>query len=40
MNRTARYDGVAKNQFQAFMQAIAFNLKRLITIQADPIPIE
>ena len=39
MNRTARYDGIAKNQFQAFMQAIAFNLKRLITIEADTIAI-
>lgn len=32
-NKRARYVGVAKNQFSAFMQAICFNLKRLIVIQ-------
>ena len=31
--KKARYQGVAKTQFQAFMQAIAFNLKRLIVLQ-------
>jgi hypothetical protein len=30
----ARYRGVRKNQFQAFMQALAHNLKRLVKIQA------
>lgn len=31
-NKRARYKGVAKNQFAAFMQAICFNLKRLLVI--------
>lgn len=32
-NKRVRYCGVVKNQFAAFMQAIAFNLKRLVVIQ-------
>lgn len=32
--RRVRYRGVAKNQFAAFLQAICFNLKRLIVL--DP----
>jgi IS5 family transposase len=32
-NKRVRYRGVAKNQFAAFMQAIGFNLKRLIRLQ-------
>ena len=35
-NKRARYLGVAKNQFAAFMQAITFNMKRLIAIDALP----
>ena len=31
-NKRIRYIGVTKNQFAAFMQAICFNLKRLITL--------
>jgi IS5 family transposase len=30
--RRVRYRGVAKNQFSAFMQAICFNLKRLVVL--------
>jgi len=30
-----RYRGVAKNQFAAFLQAMTFNLKRLVVIEAD-----
>jgi IS5 family transposase len=30
--RRVRYKGVAKNQFSAFMQAICFNLKRLVVL--------
>lgn len=30
--RRVRYRGVAKNQFAAYMQAIAFNLKRLVSL--------
>ena len=30
-----RYRGVAKNQFAAFLQALAFNLKRLVVLDAD-----
>jgi len=37
MNKKARYRGLAKNQFQAFMQAIAHNFKRLIKIEAPPL---
>ena len=39
MSKVARYRGTDKNEFQAIMQALGFNLKRLIKIQADPIPI-
>ena len=31
-NKRARYSGIAKNQFAAFMQSLAFNLKRLAVI--------
>lgn len=31
-NKRVRYRGVAKNQFAAFMQALAFNLKRLAVL--------
>jgi IS5 family transposase len=37
MTKKARYRGIAKNQFQAFMQAFAHNLKRLIKIEAPPL---
>lgn len=33
----ARYRGIAKMQFQAFMAAIIYNLKRLVTIGAPPL---
>ena len=33
-NKRVRYVGVAKNQFAEFMNAIAFNMKRLLVI--DP----
>jgi IS5 family transposase len=32
-SKRARYRGICKNQFQGFMQALAFNFKRLIAIQ-------
>ena len=32
--KRVRYKGIAKNQFVAFMQAICFNLKRLLVINA------
>ena len=32
-NKRVRYRGVAKNQFAAFMQAICFNLKRLVVLE-------
>ena len=35
-NKRVRYRGVSKNQFAAFFNAIAFNLKRLIVINAPP----
>jgi transposase, IS5 family len=31
-NKNVRYSGIAKNQFAAFMQAICFNLKRLVVL--------
>ena len=37
MNKKARYVGVAKNQFQGFMQAIAYNLKKLVKINPPPL---
>jgi len=36
-NPRARYRGLVKNQFAAFMEAIGFNLKRLLVLQADPL---
>lgn len=35
-NKRVRYKGIAKNQFTAFMQAIAFNFKRLLAITTLP----
>ena len=34
--KRVRYRGVAKNQFAAFLQAMAFNLKRLLVLEAAP----
>lgn len=34
--KRVRYKGLAKNQFAAFMQAICFNLKRLLVIASPP----
>jgi IS5 family transposase len=39
MSHTARYRGLVKIQFQAFMQALAYNLKRLVKIKAPPIDL-
>jgi transposase, IS5 family len=33
-NQRVRYRGVAKNQFAAFMSAISFNLKRILTLDS------
>ena len=33
-DRRVKYQGVSKNQFRAFGRAIAFNLKRLVTLGA------
>jgi IS5 family transposase len=33
--KRVRYRGVAKNQFAAFLQAMVFNLKRLVVLDAD-----
>ena len=38
-SKTARYRGVVKTQFQALFQALAFNLKRLVKIEAPPIQL-
>jgi IS5 family transposase len=37
MEKQVRYRGIAKVQFQAIMQALAHNLKRLIKIDAPPL---
>jgi IS5 family transposase len=34
-NKRTRYRGIAKNQFHAFMQTIAFNLKRLVVLTKE-----
>jgi len=39
MSKECRYRGRDKTLFQATMQALVFNLKRLLVIQAEPIPI-
>jgi IS5 family transposase len=39
MSKDCRYKGKDKVLFQAIMQALTFNLKRLLTIEAEPIPI-
>jgi len=39
LGKKARYRGVLKNLFQALMEALAFNLKRLIKIVEQPIPL-
>jgi len=33
--KRVRYRGVAKNQFAAFLQALAFNRKRVVVLDAD-----
>ena len=33
--KRVRYRGVAKNQFAAFLQAMVFNLKRLVVLDAN-----
>lgn len=35
-NKRTRYRGIAKNQFSVFMQAMCFNLKRLVVLTAPP----
>ncbi len=37
MDKHVRYCGLAKVQFQAFMQSLVHNFKRLIAIDAPPI---
>lgn len=37
MDKKVRYRGQAKAQFQGFMQALAFNCKRLLAIHAPPL---
>ncbi len=36
LNHRVRYRGIAKNQFAAFLQAISFNLKRMIVLTTQP----
>jgi len=37
MEKRARYRGLAKVQMQAFMEAIVFNVKRLVQLNAPPL---
>lgn len=37
LKNRSRYRGIAKTQFQNFMESIAFNIKRLITINSPPL---
>ena len=34
--KRVRYRGIRKNQFAAFMQAICFNLKRVLILSSSP----
>jgi transposase, IS5 family len=38
-NHRVRYQGVAKNQFTAFMEAIAHNFKRIVVLNEDAPPL-
>ena len=38
-NKRVRYVGVEKNQFAAFMEAICFNLKRLVVLDAPSLSL-
>ena len=38
-NKRVRYVGVEKNQFAAFMEAIRFNLKRLVVLDAPSLSL-
>jgi transposase, IS5 family len=40
VSQRARYRGQLKVYFQALMEALVSNFKRLITIGAEPIPIQ
>lgn len=37
LSKRARYRGIAKNQFQIFMQSLAYNLKRLLSLGIEHI---
>jgi IS5 family transposase len=39
LGKRARYRGIVKNLFQALMEALVFNLKRLIKIVEEPVPL-
>ena len=39
LNKKARYRGTGENQFRAFMQAFAYNIKGLTKIASAPIPL-
>lgn len=39
MSKRARYRGIVKVEFQAVMEAIVHNIKRLVTIKVEAIPI-
>ena len=37
MNKRAKYKSIKKVQFQCFMEAITFNIKRLVAINSPPL---
>ncbi len=39
MSHRAKYRGLEKTQVQALVQVMVLNLKRLVTIDAEPIPL-
>jgi len=39
MRKHTKYCGIVKNQFEGFLEALAFNFKRLIKIEASPLKL-
>jgi hypothetical protein len=35
VSNRSRYRGIAKNQFQVFMESLAFNFKRMIRLEDE-----
>ncbi len=37
VHNRSRYRGIAKNQFQVFMESLAFNFKRMLKLEIEPL---